>query len=614
VAEGPEAKPEETNPAAIALAVGRSTGSADVDCEAAEFLRDQRRLVNLQIENLEEDRALQHRHLALKFFGDRLRIALELVAVAFGLALLLGLGDMAWQASQDHGLVIEAFSVPPDLAARGATGEAVAEDLMSRVAAIRSLTNRGSFSQSNEVRADQADALKVEIPQTGVSIGEIDHFLHRWLGHETLLTGEVRNEADGQISVGLHIAGADPIAVKGPAADFDRLMQETAEKAFATFDPPNYAVYLASSDRGPEALAAAEAYVLKTDLTDQSAQNRTGAYCVLANLDPDRRRGLSRALIAIDLDPRVMFGWREAAVAQAELGHDQSAVDLFRRALQTKIGDQPPSVRGAYAQVIDEGRILIDQATGDIGDLEGAFAADQQSTKNRYALSARAAAAVHDRARTRAQLFHALAAGPVNETILKTRWYVSSEAEDWPQAMADAKALVDNAQGEKAKAPGPAWADEIELRLATLYRPWLALAQAMNGDAASAAALIAASPLDCYLCARVRGQIAAVSGDQAGADGWFGQAVRQAPRLPRAYLEWGQTLLARGDLAGAAAKFALAHQWGPRFADPLKGWGDALARQGQRKPALAKYDEALTDVPAWKELRQARDATARHPG
>jgi len=607
------AEPEDTKLAAIALAVGRSTRAGDLDSEAASFLRDQRKLVSLQIENLEEDRTLQHRHLALKFFGDRLRIALQLVAVAFGLALIVGLGVMAWQASQDHSLVIEAFSVPPDLAARGATGEAVAEDLMSRVSAIRSLTNRDSFSQSNEIHADQADALKVEIPQTGVSVGEIEHFLHRWLGHETVLTGEVRNDADGQISIGLHIAGADPIEVKGPSADLDHLMQETAERAFSTFDPSNFAVYLVDLGRGPEALAAAEANVQKTELTDRSPTDRANAYCVLANMDPDRRRALSRALIAIDLDPQLMFGWREAAVADADLGHDQAAVDLFRRALEAKPGDQPLRVRGAYGEVVDEGRILIDQATGDVGGLERAFAGDTLSTKERYALSARVAAARHDRARSGAQLVHALAAGPVDETILKTRWYNNSAAGDWPGAMADAKALVDDAQGEKAKAPGPAWADEIELRLATVYRPWLALAQAMNGDAASAAALIAASPLDCYLCVRVRGRIAAASGDAAGADRWFGEAVRQAPRLPMAYLEWGQALLARGDVAGAAARFALAHTWGPRFADPLKGWGDALGRQGQWRAALAKYDEALTDAPAWKELRQARDAAARHP-
>ena len=53
-----------------------------------------------------------------------------------------------------------------------------------------------------------------------------------------------------------------------------------------------------------------------------------------------------------------------------------------------------------------------------------------------------------------------------------------------------------------------------------------------SGDTASAEALIAATPLDCYLCVRVRGQIAAIKHDWPSAERWFSEAVRQAPSLP----------------------------------------------------------------------------------
>ena len=194
--------------------------------------------------------------------------------------------------------------------------------------------------------------------------------------------------------------------------------------------------------------------------------------------------------------------------------------------------------------------------------------------------------------------------------------YVSTKSHAllFMNSMWGARANADSIEASKAGAPGPDWVAAIELRLATLYRPRLAQAEAMNGDVTSAAALIAASPADCYLCARVRGEVAAASGDAAGADRWFGEAVRQAPRLPMAYLEWGEALLARGDVSGALAKFAQAHRWGPRFADPLKGWGDALAREGRWSEAVAKYDEALEYAPAWRELHQAREAAARRAG
>jgi hypothetical protein len=48
--------------------------------------------------------------------------------------------------------------------------------------------------------------------------------------------------------------------------------------------------------------------------------------------------------------------------------------------------------------------------------------------------------------------------------------------------------------------------------------------------------------------------------------------------------------------------------------DPLKAWGDILVKQGNAKGALAKYDGGLKYAPNWTELRQAREALAKHVG
>jgi len=58
-------------------------------------------------------------------------------------------------------------------------------------------------------------------------------------------------------------------------------------------------------------------------------------------------------------------------------------------------------------------------------------------------------------------------------------------------------------------------------------------------------------------------------------------------------------------------KYAEANRRGPHWADPLKAWGDLLARQGKTKEALAKYDQALKYAPNWKQLHEAREATAK---
>jgi tetratricopeptide (TPR) repeat protein len=175
--------------------------------------------------------------------------------------------------------------------------------------------------------------------------------------------------------------------------------------------------------------------------------------------------------------------------------------------------------------------------------------------------------------------------------------------------LVDAKALVEEDSAKKAAMSAPDWAGERALQ--TVYHPRLAYAELMNRDEASAAALMTQSAADCYLCVRIRALIAASAGDPAGADRWFAEAIHQAPDLPMAYLEWGQTLLVREDLAGATKQLALAHEKGPHFADPLKALGDVLVKQGRPREALSKYNEALKYAPSWAALKKAREAVVK---
>ncbi len=609
---------------AAAVAARMSASDRQVAHDTSAFLKEQTRLLETQRRHLEDEHASRLTQLRLtvaaakrKRYADYMRNALYTCIALLVVGVLLAAVRMTVEAMSDHGLVVEDFTVPSDLASRGVTSQALAEDLASRVAAIRAFTNSHSLTYSGEVRADQAGILKVQIPETGVSVDELEHFLHRWLGHETVVDGELREDAGGQVSIVLHIAGADPIVVSGSSADLDRLMQTAAENAFAVFDPVNDIIYLGATAGTPEEYDAAVRYVHSARLT-LSGRDRAGGYTLVAGGDPDPRRALSEAMIPIDTDPRLMVAWMTASNVSARLGHDEAAVQFARKWVATRRQDQPTSEQAAYSGMIAVGRSVIDGATGDFGALRGYYqAVDRNSDQvtRRYADGAYVAALLHDEAAAREDLALALAAGPPDSTVLQARWHVSSSAGDWTQALDAAKALVAAEEAQKSAAlrsdpQRPEFAARYDLAVATQYRPLLAYAEAMTGDTTSATALISQTPTDCYLCVGTRAEIAAVAGDAATADRWFAEAVRQAPDLPMAYYEWGQALLVRGDLAGAARQFSLAHEKGPHFADPLKAWGDVLVKQGQPKEALAKYDEALKYAPNWAALKQARAAVA----
>jgi hypothetical protein len=82
---------------------------------------------------------------------------------------------MLWNAARSDGLIIESFSVPPDMAAKGMTGQVVASQMLDQLTAMQNVTraSRSARSYAN----NRSDDIKVEIPDTGMSVGEAYRFL-----------------------------------------------------------------------------------------------------------------------------------------------------------------------------------------------------------------------------------------------------------------------------------------------------------------------------------------------------------------------------------------------------------------------------------------------------
>ena len=129
----------ETSGTAVGLALerARSQRGESGDIAADRFLARQEELIAKQLEGFEE----QQRHLRLKHWSERLKLTLQVLTLAVGLGFAGVLAAIAWEAHEANSLVIRPFSVPPALAARGVTGEAVASQLMDRLAAIASISH-----------------------------------------------------------------------------------------------------------------------------------------------------------------------------------------------------------------------------------------------------------------------------------------------------------------------------------------------------------------------------------------------------------------------------------------------------------------------------------------
>lgn len=143
---GPGSNGADVDPGAMALALGgASREAADAFLEdQRSLIADQKDLVRLQARELAHELKLRHWSPQLRHASAILKFALEVSAVAVGLALAVIMGAAVRNAADAGGLVIESFSGPADLAERGLTGQVAAGELLDRLRELKGTIRRPS--------------------------------------------------------------------------------------------------------------------------------------------------------------------------------------------------------------------------------------------------------------------------------------------------------------------------------------------------------------------------------------------------------------------------------------------------------------------------------------
>ena len=598
-AEGEEAEAEGlangADPMAAAVAMDAARFDPELSRDAAAYLRKQAHLVDLQAEHLHEQRAVQLDHLKLRRVGERMRVAIQSFFVAVGAVIACGFIWMVWNAATDHGLVVEAFSVPPALAQRGLTGQVVAKLVLNDLARLQEETD--SSRAPDTYTNNWGEDLKVEIPETGVSISDLQRLLGNALGHETHISGEIYQGADS-LSVTAHAGEAAAQIFSGREAELSNTLEQVAEDIYRRTQPYRYAGYLRTHGRQAEARTIYSQLASSSDPTERAWAHSGLGY--LAGLDDNGAEYAAQERLALADKPGFALALTDLASSSSAMEHEAEAArfnELFlksRRSIYHDIiaVDRQPLIASSESE-LDQ---LMGREQKALRDIQPAISA-QSLTLRSQALDSMSSALLldHDPA-----FLREVPKGNIPSQSALVSGYFSA-AENLPSAVPELRTGLDALIAKYGSS---------NHGVNRVIEPMLALAKAESGDVTGAEATISETPIDCDVCLRMRGTVASFAGDRAKSERWFAQAISNTPALPWPYLSRGQARFREGDLEGALADARKTVRIAPQLADGYGLWGDVLARRAQWGAAEAKYDEALRYAPAWAAARRAHDQVA----
>ncbi len=611
---GEEEKPEIEAPQALAgaeafaaaVAAKLSSSDPEVAQDTSAFLKEQTLLLETQRRHLEDEHALRLEHLAHQRhllrgqrLGQAIRIGFQIGIALVVLVIGVGIAVMLHDAFTSHEVVVDSFNAPAALAPRGVTGTVVASDILNELTRLQSTSRSLSLGRERRSLSNAwSNDVRVDVPETGVSLGEISRLLKARFGHDLHIGGSLVETDSGGLALTVSGNNLLPRTFTGGAADLDTLVVSAAQYVYSQFQPALWARHLLNVGRCPEAIAFIKSAYASTDGERRASLLNDWASCTMStdSSPASRREALELYQEAIKIDPDFIAPYANEGALLSDSGDEEGAWHVSKT-LSARFGQRARSAGGP--------------STGDFTPALNTLIADAAATGGMGSLGSESTAPsialleleLHDPTAADLTLRTLPAAAETAVTRAGPGFVRALVAEELGDA-AEAAQEMDAYDAARTKQSGSPVFTRDDCQIAPIEEA------AGHPDKADA---ILANPTAAHFvdCQRFRGDILDHRGNWAGAQQAYAQAVALAPDLPQGYYSWGVALARHGDLAGAIVKLQAANQRGPHWADPLKAWGDVLAKQGHWKDALAKYDEALKDAPNWAALKQARAAATR---
>jgi len=589
----------QVGPAAFAAAVAANIAnqSPEVATKTGAFFDKQIEVLEVQRKTLEAEHKFFAAEWGPRLLGIRLRVAFQVFIALFATVIGVGIAIMIRDAVTSRRVVIEPLRMPATLAARGFDGTITAGAILDELTRLQEATR--SSSAALNLSGAWAGNIKLDVPETGISIGEISRMLRERFGHDVHIDGDLVESQQGGLVLTVRGNGVPPRNFSGLGTDLEKIVVQAAEYIYSKSQPSRWAAFLSVTGRNVEAIefcrtaAASADPAARADLLNDWAN-------ALLNTGGSPQEALVLYREAVKLNPDLWRSYTNLMNTFTILGAEEEAWRTGE-AMLTASGGRPGRAPEVMFQNLDwltwNLRAWLDSGLGDAAANAGAGTQAASATLGIADVQMR----LHNPDAAELAL-KTTKEDPRDPTIAAITHFVDGR-------LAVAAGDVTKAVSE-LEAFGMAFRDPVVSGNYGGYQCWIAPAEEAAGqhDKADAILKSAGTFVDCY---RFRADILDGRGDWPAAQNAYAKAVALAPDLPAAYYSWGGALAKHGDLNGAAAKFSEANKRGPHWADPLKAWGDLLVQQRNFKAALVKYDEAIKYAPDWKQLRETRELVAK---
>jgi tetratricopeptide (TPR) repeat protein len=595
---------------AIAMAVNIAGSAEGVARKTEIFLEKQAQLLETQNNHLKDEHELRLADLrnrigeqAIRRQGMRVRVTAQYIFASLGVLLCVGLIVMVYNAFHSRNVIIDPFEIASGLNAPAPSGKIVAAELLDRLTQLQAGTR--TSAQKRGLSNAWDNEISIQVPQTGLSIGQIENFLKTHFGHDQHIDGELVKTDTGALVLTVRGTGILARRFTDVAGQIDAPVNAAAEYIYGESEPGLFAKYLSDIARNDEAIAFAKAHFSKASVEDQPILLNYWANAItfkaLANANLE---ALALYQEAIRIKPDYWIGYNNSLLALSNLGREEELVQLANRMI-TIAGGRPGHAPDEMYQPFDlavfnleaERRgALADMASTDGGTLTAQSGAEGLSVALLDVM-------LHDVAAARLRFQTTVwdqSSHPDAANAAVAQAFLEKELDNLPAAAKrwDEFALL---------YADPVIATSIAAAICSAAPVYEKTGEPQKADAA----LNAVGPLTFLDCYRYKADVLDMRGNWVGAQEWYTKAVKLAPSLPAGYYSWGLALAKHGEFSAAIDQLRLANLKAPTWADPLKAWGDVLVGQGHAEEGLAKYDEALKFAPNWKELKDSRDAIAK---